>query len=118
MKKYKRMFIHYIMEHQNEIKYAGRNCDGVVPEYIFKMPSPVKLFCFTINYRFTIYDKPDDNIIKTRYIIYVDTIFNTGIKLNYDDDKELIDFLSEKFKQIYKQYKKDEFNKRLKRLLF
>lgn len=118
MKKYKQMFVHYIKEHEKEITYSHKNCSGVVPLYIFKMPSLVKFFGFTINYRFTIFNKPDDEIIKRQYIIDVDTIFNTGIRLNYEEDKELIDFLSEKFKQIYKQFKKDEFKKRLKRLLF
>ncbi len=118
MKKYKQMFIHYIKEHEKEIKYCGEKFDEWDRMYIFKMPSPIKFFGFTINYRFTIFNKPDDEIIKRQYIIDVDTIFNTGIRLNYEEDKELIDFLSEKFKQIYKQFKKDEFKKRLKRLLF
>lgn len=118
MKKYKQMFVHYIKEHEKEIRYCGEKFDEYSTWYVFKMPSPIKFFGFIINYRFTIFNKPDDEIIKSQYIIDVDTIFNTGIRLNYEEDKELIDFLSEKFKQIYKQYKKDEFKKRLKRLLF
>ena len=118
MKKYKNIFINYIKEHQNEIKYSGEHYADFGSIYVFKLRCPKKfLNIFPINYRFIVYDRPDNDIITKYYLIDIDTIFHKGIRLNYNEDKELILFLANKFKILYRNYLKVKYEKRLKAMV-
>ena len=115
MKKYKRLFMNYVKEHCDEFKFKIKY-DDYGTSYRFILPSPNKLFgIFPINFRFTIYAKPDyaDKIT----IIDINTIFWNGIRLDRRTDIELIKFLSKIFVEKYKNYiqykQKEKFNKLL-----
>ena len=118
MKKYKEIFIDYIKEHIHELKYCGERFDEWSDWYIFKLRCPKKfLGIFPINYKFIIYDRPDDIRITKYFIVDVSTLFHTGIRLEYNEDKELITLLAHGFVEAYNKYRKKLYNKRLKAMI-
>ena len=118
MKKYSKLLVDYIKEHHDQLRYCGENYDMCGFEHVFKMPCPKKfLGIFSINYRFKIYSHPEDEIVKKNYVVDIDTIFHHSIRINYNTDRELIDFLLKKFKQAYKKYIENENKKYWKELI-
>ena len=107
MKKYKDIFIKYIKAHCDEFKYKVKYGD-YGNSYIFILPSPNKfLGIFPINFKFTIYLHPEDiafNVSQHRLVIDINTSFWKGVRLNYEDDKELILLLSKIFQKVYKEH--------------
>lgn len=120
MKKYKDIFIDYVKEHLKEIRYCGEHYSyfSYSSYYVFKLRCPKKfLGIFPINYKFIIYAKPDDIRINKYFLVDVSTLFHTGIRLNCNDDYELIKLLAYRFVEAYNRYRKKIYTESFKALV-
>ena len=119
MRKYADLFMNYVIEHQDEIRYCGEKYDYYTNAYVFKLRSPKKLFgIIPINYRFIIYDNinNDEDIID---IIDVDVFYHGGVRFDLDieEHKNFVKFLGEKFRTIYNKWCKEDEEKEFRRLI-
>lgn len=120
MNKYKNIFIDYVKEHLNEIKYCGERWSefSYSSYHVFKLRCPKKfLGIFPTNYKFIIYDKPDDIRINKYFLVDISTLFHTGIRLDYNEDAELIKLLAYGFVKAYNKYRKKIYIKRFKNIV-